>query len=101
VRFVRIVEAARLPEGPDDPAPVTDAELAGLPAVVRRYLRFMGVIVLAEHGYGVLLFDARGHGLSEGTAMDFGWYGDRHRCGDGCADPRGGGRRGHRPRLRQ
>ncbi len=32
--------------------------------------------VLARHGYGVLLFDARGHGLSEGRAMDFGWYGD-------------------------
>jgi pimeloyl-ACP methyl ester carboxylesterase len=32
--------------------------------------------VLARHGYGVLLFDARGHGRSEGRAMDFGWYGD-------------------------
>ena len=32
--------------------------------------------VLAEHGYGVLLMDARGHGLSGGRAMDFGWYGD-------------------------
>jgi dienelactone hydrolase len=32
--------------------------------------------VLAEHGYGVLLFDARGHGRSDGRAMDFGWYGD-------------------------
>jgi pimeloyl-ACP methyl ester carboxylesterase len=32
--------------------------------------------VLAAHGYGVLLFDARGHGLSRGRAMDFGWYGD-------------------------
>jgi hypothetical protein len=32
--------------------------------------------VLAENGYGVLLFDARGHGRSGGTAMDFGWYGD-------------------------
>jgi dienelactone hydrolase len=31
---------------------------------------------LAEHGYGVLLYDARGHGRSGGTAMDFGWYGD-------------------------
>ena len=34
-------------------------------------------VVLARHGYGVLLFDARGHGLSTGRAMDFGWYGDR------------------------
>ena len=32
--------------------------------------------VLAGHGYGVLLTDARGHGLSAGRAMDFGWYGD-------------------------
>ncbi|HET9444583.1 MAG TPA: alpha/beta fold hydrolase [Acidimicrobiales bacterium] len=32
--------------------------------------------VLARHGYGVLLYDARGHGRSEGRAMDFGWYGD-------------------------
>jgi uncharacterized protein len=34
-------------------------------------------VVLARHGYGVLLFDARGHGDSGGRAMDFGWYGDR------------------------
>ncbi|TCM50557.1 alpha/beta hydrolase [Kribbella sp. VKM Ac-2568] len=34
-------------------------------------------VVLARHGYGVLLFDARGHGRSEGRAMDFGWYGDQ------------------------
>jgi uncharacterized protein len=33
--------------------------------------------VLARHGYGVLLTDARGHGRSDGRAMDFGWYGDR------------------------
>ena len=33
--------------------------------------------VLARAGYGVLLFDARGHGESDGRAMDFGWYGDR------------------------
>ncbi len=33
-------------------------------------------IVLADHGYGVLLYDARGHGRSGGRAMDFGWYGD-------------------------
>ncbi len=31
---------------------------------------------LAGRGYGVLLFDARGHGRSGGHAMDFGWYGD-------------------------
>lgn len=33
-------------------------------------------VVLAHHGYGVLLVDARGHGRSGGRAMDFGWYGD-------------------------
>src|SRR5690606_16506366 len=32
--------------------------------------------VLADNGYGVLLLDARGHGESEGRAMDFGWWGD-------------------------
>lgn len=32
--------------------------------------------VLAEHGYGVLITDARGHGASGGRAMDFGWYGE-------------------------
>lgn len=32
--------------------------------------------VLARHGYGVVLFDARGHGRSGGRAMDFGWRGD-------------------------
>ena len=34
-------------------------------------------VVLTRHGYGVLLFDARGHGRSGGRAMDFGWYGDQ------------------------
>jgi fermentation-respiration switch protein FrsA (DUF1100 family) len=34
-------------------------------------------VVLARHGYGVVLYDARGHGRSGGRAMDFGWYGDR------------------------
>ena len=33
-------------------------------------------VVLADHGFGVLLYDARGHGRSQGRAMDFGWYGD-------------------------
>jgi len=32
--------------------------------------------VIAGSGYAVLLVDARGHGDSGGTAMDFGWYGD-------------------------
>lgn len=33
--------------------------------------------VLVAGGYAVLLLDARGHGDSGGTAMEFGWYGDR------------------------
>ena len=33
-------------------------------------------VVLARHGYGVLLLDARGHGNSGGDAMLWGWYGD-------------------------
>ena len=32
--------------------------------------------VLARHGYGVLLFDARGLGRSGGRGMNLGWYGD-------------------------
>lgn len=38
-------------------------------------------VVLARNGYGVLLYDARGHGRSSGRAMDFGWYGDRDVAG--------------------
>lgn len=37
--------------------------------------------VLAERGYGVLLYDARGHGGSAGRGMDFGWYGERDAAG--------------------
>jgi pimeloyl-ACP methyl ester carboxylesterase len=33
--------------------------------------------VLARHGFGVLLTDARGHGSSGGRAMDFGWHGEQ------------------------
>lgn len=32
--------------------------------------------VLARHGFGVLMLDARGHGDSHGHGMDFGWYGE-------------------------
>jgi dienelactone hydrolase len=32
--------------------------------------------VLARAGYSLVLIDARGHGESDGIAMDFGWYGD-------------------------
>jgi uncharacterized protein len=33
--------------------------------------------MLVEHGYGVLLFDRRGEGASEGDPNTFGWVGDR------------------------
>jgi alpha-beta hydrolase superfamily lysophospholipase len=33
--------------------------------------------LLATHGYGVLLYDARGTGLSEGTPNGYGWNWDR------------------------
>jgi uncharacterized protein len=33
--------------------------------------------VLADHGFGVLMVDARGQGRSGGTGMDLGWFGDR------------------------
>ena len=33
--------------------------------------------VLVRHGYGVLLFDRRGEGASEGDPNAFGWVGDR------------------------
>ncbi len=33
--------------------------------------------MLVEHGYGVLLFDRRGEGVSEGDPNTFGWVGDR------------------------
>jgi len=43
-RFVDEVAAAGLPAGPGNAAPVTDADVERLPEVVRRYLRFMGVV---------------------------------------------------------
>ena len=46
---------------PDPPAPRCSGQAA----------------VLARHGYGALLVDSRGHGLSGGHAMDFGWWGGR------------------------
>ncbi len=33
--------------------------------------------VLGRAGHGVLLVDARGHGQSEGSGMDLGWWGER------------------------
>ncbi len=37
--------------------------------------------VLAGAGYGVLLYDARGHGESGGRAMEFGWWGSLDAAG--------------------
>jgi hypothetical protein len=42
--FLRGVSAAGLPTGPASSAPVTEADLAGLPPVAARYLRVMGVV---------------------------------------------------------
>ncbi len=42
--FVDQVAIAELPAGPGDDTPVTDADIDGLPEVVQRYLRFMGVV---------------------------------------------------------
>lgn len=37
--------------------------------------------VLASRGYAALLVDSRGHGRSEGRAMDLGWYGPQDLSG--------------------
>lgn len=37
--------------------------------------------VLASRGYAALLVDGRGHGRSQGRAMDFGWYGPQDVAG--------------------
>jgi pimeloyl-ACP methyl ester carboxylesterase len=37
--------------------------------------------VLAGQGYGVLLYDARGHGDSDGEGNDFGWWGEADAAG--------------------
>jgi hypothetical protein len=42
--FLRGVSAVGLPTGPASTAPVTEADLAGLPPVAARYLRVMGVV---------------------------------------------------------
>jgi hypothetical protein len=42
--FTRAVAAAGLPPEPEVSAPVTEADLAGLPASAQRYLRAMGVV---------------------------------------------------------
>jgi hypothetical protein len=41
-RFVGEVSAAALPAGSGDERVVSEADLAGLPSAVQRYLRFMG-----------------------------------------------------------
>jgi len=43
-RLERELAAAGIPAGPGDERPVTEADIAGLPATVQRYLRFMGVV---------------------------------------------------------
>ena len=58
--------------------------------------------LLARHGYGVLLFDRRGEGESEGDPNLFGWQGERdiHAAVaflQGRAGRRSGADRRHRP----
>jgi Family of unknown function (DUF6544) len=43
-RLAGELAAARIPAGPGDQRPVTEADIARLPDVVQRYLRFMGVV---------------------------------------------------------
>lgn len=43
-RLQAAVDALALPAGPGDPTPVTEADLAGLPAPAQRYLRAAGVV---------------------------------------------------------
>ena len=43
-KFLREVAALGLPAGPGPGAPVTEADVAGLPEPARRYLHFMGVV---------------------------------------------------------
>ena len=54
--------------------------------------------MLARHGYGVLLFDRRGEGESEGDPNVFGWHGERdvHAAGGVPAAPRRRGPRADR-----
>jgi uncharacterized protein len=42
-----------------------------------RWTLLSQAVLLARQGYGVLLFDTRGNGASDGDAMDLGWYGGR------------------------
>jgi hypothetical protein len=42
--FSNEVAAARLPAGPGDATPVTEADIDALPRAVQRYMRFMGVV---------------------------------------------------------
>ncbi len=43
-RLGRELAVTRIPAGPADEGPVTDAEIVGLPTAVQRYLGFMGVV---------------------------------------------------------
>ena len=58
--------------------PRNGAALVVLPGAGSTRTAVLGqAAVLARHGYGALLVDGRGHGLSGGHTMDFGWWGDR------------------------
>ena len=49
--------------------------------------------MLIRHGYGVLLFDRRGEGASEGDPNVFGWVGDRDLHAAAAYPPQPPGRR--------
>lgn len=57
--------------------PRNGAALVVLPGSGSNRSAVLGQAVLARHGYGALLADPRGQGLSGGHVMDFGWWGGR------------------------
>jgi hypothetical protein len=58
-RLTREVAAAGLPAGPVTADVVSEAEIAALPAVVQRYLRFMGVVGAPRHWSFTAQFQGR------------------------------------------
>lgn len=70
---VRLSAWLMLPDGPRDRRPAV-VVLHG--AGSTRASTLDQSVVLVRHGYVVLALDARGHGSSDGRAMDWGWHGD-------------------------
>jgi hypothetical protein len=57
--FTRELQSFRLPEKPEPGPPVTEADVEALPAVVARYLRFMGVVGQPRHASFRLAVEGR------------------------------------------